>query len=137
MNNSNTDNKEDKNPYDQVVNITLPSRQLHFLKMLEVPPKDIIADLLYGIEKGYKNALTDNNHPAIEYFLKKKYGQHLFTENQVKQMMAELGAIESLYPNHTTDYKVFNKWDKIVQPYVDLWTLKWDNAKHQRSSGQK
>ena|ERR1700754_2198630 len=119
INNNNT-GCEEEYPYEQVVNITVPRRLLYILKMLEAPPKEIIGDLLYGIENGYRNALQENNHPEVEYFLKKKYGQHLFTENQIKQMMAELGAVDSLYPYHTTDNKVFNKWDKIVQPYVDL-----------------
>jgi hypothetical protein len=44
MDNNNTDN-EDQYPYEQVVNITLPRRLLHFLKMLEAPPKEIISDL--------------------------------------------------------------------------------------------
>lgn len=129
MENNDTVNNTDQYAQEQNIQLTLPLHVVHLCKMLEVSPKEIILDLIYSIGKSCKKANGDFEEAATEYFLEKGYGQELFTERQIRQMMVGLIALEIVFPSDSEDRDAFRRWQRLSKTYLDLWTLKWQSKK--------
>jgi hypothetical protein len=119
-------------PYAPVQNIriSLPLPFMHLCKLLQVEPVKIINGLLLDIGSAINlsNGLTQQR--ATDYFLSQKYGQELFTEGQLRQMLAELGVIRGLHPSYDVeDIKAVDRWRDLMGDYFKVWETKWQAKK--------
>jgi hypothetical protein len=96
--------------------------------MLQVRPIQVILGLVYdlGSEVTVSNGFV--HQPATEYFLDRGHGQELFTKEQIRQMMAELGIVMGLHNINNTgkmDYNHYRQWSRLRESYYRVWEKKW------------
>jgi hypothetical protein len=99
--------------------------QFHLLcKLMEVEPRQVIYDFMCnaGME-GY--GLGDKQRAtAMEYFINCGYGQHFYSEDDIRKIFKEMESIGSLFPNNGKSklITIHSSWRK---KYYKYWYRKW------------
>lgn len=121
---------ENGDPYavSQIIDFSFPFAFIALCKMLQVTPMEILMGLTYdiGSEVSVSNGLVHQR--ATEYFLSQGYGQGLFTKEQVRQMIAELGIVKGLVDFNDigkVEHNYFPQWGRLRESYYRVWEKKW------------
>ncbi len=120
--------KHIKTPYDrrQNIRLELPFQFMLLCELLQIPPMKIIDQFMVDVSSDPFNRSIDDEQreKAVEYFIRGKYGQDKYTEEQVRQMFKELHAVGLLWPPLINDelLTVHANWRKI---YLKYWVIKW------------
>lgn len=118
--------KDDGFPRTQTFEITLPLAFWHICKLLNIEPRKIIFDLFVNIGGRVRisNGLIYQN--ATDYFIGQKYGQENYTENEIRQMIGEVGVITGLCPpTSEAETKELEEYAAMRDEYFKSWAKKW------------
>ncbi|HSC36937.1 MAG TPA: hypothetical protein VLD19_03660, partial [Chitinophagaceae bacterium] len=74
---------------------------------------------------GWNRATNEEcRNTAVEYFIRCGYGQDFYTEQEMRQLLKDLDAIGSLWPNNA-GRKLIDRHAKWRNKYQDYWFKKW------------
>jgi hypothetical protein len=127
-----------KDPYakKQTITFELPDAFMLLCKMLQVEPKKIFMELAQDI--GGKVYITKSGYlhqDATDYFVDKEFGQELYTEEHVREMIIELGFVRRLIDSFMLgqdDY--YGGRGELRAKYFQAWQGRWSAKKKMKSS---
>ena len=70
---------------------------------------------------------------ATEYLVSKDFGKKFFNKDQVKQMLTEIGMIDTINPLFTgTTKEELDQYYKVKREYLKIWKSRWEGIKSPR-----
>ena len=131
-------NPNSKDPYakKQTIEFELPDAFISLCKMLKVEPKKIFMELAQDI--GGKVYITKSGYvlqDATDYFVSKDYGQDLYTEEHIREMIIELGFIRRLIDSFMLgqdDY--YGGRGQLREKYFQAWQDRWSDKRKMKPS---
>jgi len=112
----------------QTFELTLPLPFWHICKMLNVEPRKIVVDLFANIGGRVRISNGLIYQTATDYFVQQQYGQSYYTENEIRQMIGELGIVTGLCPPpNEADKKPFEEYVTMRDEYLKSWIKKWES----------
>jgi len=129
-----------KDPYakKQTITFELPDAFILLCKMLQVAPQKIFTELAQDI--GGKVYITKSGYvsqDATDYFVDKEFGQELYTEEHVREMIIELGFVRRLIDSFMLgqdDY--YGGRGTLREKYFQVWKDRWSAKKKIKPSAQ-
>jgi|GEM_PF-2597988 len=119
-----------------------PSQHLHLwfspqfiavCRLLEVKPVEVLMVFIYdvGSRVTVSGSLVDQK--ATEYLVSKDFGKKFFNKDQVKQMLTEIGMIDTINPLFTgTTKEELDQYYKVKREYLKIWKSRWEGIKSPR-----
>lgn len=104
----------------------LPYQFLLLCKLVEVTPEDIIRDFADNLGCG---SLHRQNRDAarehlFNYFIAHGYGQHHYTETDLRSIFKEMDALAMLFP-FNGKMKLIDEYDRWRSQHHRYWFKKW------------
>jgi hypothetical protein len=113
----------------QEVKFVQPYQFMLLCKLMQVPPMQILHDFMTNVSGDNFNRAGEEGcrSKAVEYFIQCGYGQDFYTEQDIRQIVRELDAMGSLWPEtgKTKIIQLHAKWSDKYQD--DYWFKKWRN----------
>jgi len=122
-------NPNSKDPYakKQTIEFELPDAFILLCKMLKVEPKKIFMELAQDI--GGKVYITKSGYvsqDATNYFVDKEFGQELYTEEDVREMIIELGFVRRLIDSFMLGQdNYYGGRGELREKYFQVWKDRW------------
>lgn len=104
----------------------LPYQFLLLCRLMDVTPENVIIDFTRNLscESWNREGRDDAKLYLTHYFIEHGYGQHLYTDDEIREMFREMDALGMLFPK--------NGKSKMVDLYADwrdkhhtYWFKKW------------
>ncbi|MBS1598418.1 MAG: hypothetical protein JST75_09330 [Bacteroidetes bacterium] len=115
--------------YDRVQQVRLdqPIQFMLICKLLQTEPMKILHDFMVNSSGDSWRRSDDDEQrsKAVEYFIQCGYGQHYYSEQDIRRMFEELHAIGSLWPE-TDEESVIDMHAKWREKYYQYWFNKWN-----------
>jgi hypothetical protein len=104
----------------------LPYQFLLLCRLMDVPPQQVLTDFMDNLSCGsWKRAGRDQaKEHLINYFIAHGYGQHHYTEADIREIFKEMDAVGLLFPHNGSGKMVdlYSNWRDKHQTY---WFKKW------------
>jgi len=122
--------KRDPYAVTQTIKIEFPITLLPLCKLLQVTPHRLIVDLLSVIGGRLSVGSGLVHQRGTEYFLEQGYGQDLFTKEEIRRMLTELGIMVGMSaPFGTNQYSSGAEYTKLRDTFLSIWRGKWEQKK--------
>ena len=110
----------------QEVRLMQPYQFLLLCKLVETPPMKMIKEFMTHVSGDGSERAQDEGcrTKAIDYFIQCGYGQGFYTESELRQLLKDLDAIGSLWPDDAS-MKLIERHAKWRDKYHDYWFKKW------------
>lgn len=106
--------------------LILPYQFLLLCRLVDVTPEQMLLDFMDNLACGsWKRAGRDEaKEHLINYFTAHGYGQHHYTEIEIRKMFKEMDAMGMLFPVNGSVKMIerYSKWRKKQQTY---WFKQW------------
>jgi hypothetical protein len=116
--------------------LAIPQQLLLLCKLMDVTPRQLIADFMENLAGESLNRETANSarEKLTEYFVEQRYGGDRYSHEQIIAIFRELNAISMLYPLHA-DNSFVDFHAQWRERYQAFWFDKWmEKAKMQTRS---
>ena len=122
----------------QTIKIAVPFPLLPLCKLLQITPQRIIGDLLNVIGGRLSVGSGLVYQRGTEYFLDQGYGQDLFTKEEIRRMLTELGIMVGMSaPFGTNQYSSGTEYTKMRDTFLSIWRNKWEQKKKPNTKSTK
>jgi len=105
---------------------TLPYQFLLLCRLMDVTPRDVIIDFMDSLSCASWNREGKDKakEQLINYFITIGYGQHHYTEEDIRMMFKEMDALGLVFPANGKT-KVVDLYVKWRDKYHNYWFKKW------------
>ena len=130
--------KNDPYAVVQTIKIEVPYPLLPLCKLLQITPNKIISDLLSVIGGRLSVGSGLVHQRGTEYFLEQGYGQDVFTKEEIRRMLIEVGIMVGMSaPFGTNQYLSGEELTKMRDTFLSIWRNKWEQKKKSNSKPTK
>lgn len=102
----------------------LPSQFMMLCHLLEVSAEQVLHDFISTAGMESYSPGKEQQNLISEYLLRCSYGQHHYTAEDIRQMIEELRAISTLWPDGGSP-EVINRHSQWRSMYHEYWFKKW------------
>ncbi|NCI46711.1 hypothetical protein [Sediminibacterium soli] len=104
----------------------LPYQFLLLCKLLDVTPEDVVRDFTDNLSCGsWKREGRDKiKEHLINYFIEHGYGQHHYSEDDIREIFKEMDALGLLFPKEGKS-KLVDKYANWRDKHYKYWFKKW------------
>ena len=110
----------------QELQFHFPYQFLMLCKLVQVPPKTILSHFMQdvGRDSWQRHKNDEIRILTADYMLLRGYGQDYYTKDDLRQMLEELNAIGSLWPE-SASMKLIEQHSRWRDKYYKYWFKKW------------
>ncbi len=106
----------------------LPYPFLLLCRLMDITPEDLVRDFTDNLACG--SAKREGRDKAkehlVNYFIEHGYGQHHYTEAEIRGIFREMDALGMLFPTGGKD-KMIERYAKWRDEHQRYWFKKWSN----------
>lgn len=107
-------------------NFVLPYQFLLLCRLMDVTPKGVVTDFMDNLAcASWRREGRDvAKEHLIDYFITHGYGQHHYTETNIREIFKEMDAIGMLFPSNGSS-KMVDLYAKWREKHHTYWFKKW------------
>ncbi len=114
--------------YDRYANFNfiLPQQFLLLCKLMDITPREVVLDFMDNLAcRSWKREGRDRaKEHLVNYFIAHGYGQHHYSEDDIRKIFAEMDALGSLFPKDGKG-KILDLYTDWREKHHAYWFKNW------------
>ena len=102
--------------------------------LLRVSPVKLLSEFANTLSMGLPGQNKELHALLVNYFVRCGYGQQYYSEEEIRLMFEELGAVTRLWPNDGNE-EVIDKHSEWRRMYHEYWFGKWQQKSGRTRTG--
>lgn len=121
---------KERKPWDgsqvQEVRLRIPTDVVMLCKLVDAHPEDLLQCFMncLALERNKKNPEAAK-HASVDFFIRYGFGAEYYTEDELRQMFAELRRVNELWLDDLMTTKFIDHHANWRKKYYKRWFKKW------------